>query len=102
MTRPFAVRRSRPLKPSRRRRRIIASDALSPSRQLCPRFEQLEHRVMLTVAQDLINALTPYQTALTNALNAAARLPLVGTQFNTVSDLKAIFQKPDTETQIDD
>ena len=100
---PIVPRRSRSLRPPRRRRRgrIITGDALTPSRPLCARFEQLEDRVMLTVAQDLVNQLTPFQTALDNALKAAASLPLVGKQFKDVPDLKTIFQSPDTETQID-
>ena len=35
---------------------------------------------MLSVAQDLVNTLTPYPTALNNALAAAVSLPLVGKQ----------------------
>ena len=55
-------------------------------------FETLEERAMLSVAQDLVNELAPYQTALNTALNTAASLPLVGKQFKDLQELQSIFQ----------
>ena len=55
-------------------------------------FEALEERAMLSVAQDLVSQLTPYQTALTSALDAAASLPLVGTQLADLPDFNTILQ----------
>jgi hypothetical protein len=55
-------------------------------------IEMLEERAMLTVAQDLVNDLKPYQTALNTALNTAASLPLVGKQFKDLQELQSVFQ----------
>ncbi len=66
-------------------------------------FEVLEERAMLSVAQDLVSAITPYQSAIDTALDAATRLPLVGHQFDSVSEISTILQNSlpsiDAQTQ---
>ena len=55
-------------------------------------FEPLEERALLTVAQDLVGQLAPYQTALDTALDTAARLPLVGDQLADLQEFNSILQ----------
>ena len=55
-------------------------------------MEALEERALLSVAQDLVNELTPYQMALNTALNAATSLPLVGQQLAGLQQFTTIFQ----------
>ena len=45
-------------------------------------LETLENRLMLTVSQDIVSQLTPYQNALNNALDVMTSLPLVGDQLS--------------------
>lgn len=58
---------------------------------------------MLSVAQDLVSQLTPYQTALDTALATAARLPLVGDQLADLQEFNSILQNSlssiETQTQ---
>ncbi len=58
---------------------------------------------MLSVAQDLVNAITPYQSSINTALDAATRLPLVGHQFDSVPEISTILQNSlpsiDAQTQ---
>ncbi len=66
-------------------------------------FEVLEERAMLSVAQDLVNEITPYQNAINTALDVATRLPLVGHQFDSVAEISTILQNSlasiDAQTQ---
>ncbi len=55
-------------------------------------FEALEERALLSVGQDIVNELTPYQAALTNAIDTAASLPLVGNDFKGLQQLNTILQ----------
>ena len=41
--------------------------------ELIDTIEQLEERAMLSVAQDIVNQIKPYQTALTTAIDTALR-----------------------------
>src|SRR4051794_5845373 len=61
------------------------------SRRRRPALELLEERAMLSVAQDIQNAIAPYQTALNTALDVATSLPLVGTQFKDLQELDTVL-----------
>ena len=75
----------------RGKRRRPVRDALN-TRCRHMAFEPLEERALLTVAQDLVAQLTPYQTALDTALSTAARLPLVGNQLAGLQEFNSILQ----------
>lgn len=74
---------------SRKHRRRMANRRLS-----CRRLggEQLEDRRLMTVSQDLVNQLKPYQNALDNALDVATSLPLVGKQLASLQRWNTVFQ----------
>ncbi len=55
-------------------------------------FESLEDRRLLTVSQDLVAQLTPYQTALNNTLDVATKLPLIGDQLADLQKWNTVFQ----------
>ena len=73
-------------------------DAIRSSRRPRPMFELLEQRAMLSVAQDIVSYLTPYQSALNSALAAATSLPLVGKQLAGLQEFTTILQ--DAESNI--
>jgi MBG domain (YGX type)/Bacterial Ig-like domain (group 3)/Putative Ig domain/Dockerin type I domain len=56
------------------------------------KFELLEDRAMLSVAQDIVNDITPYQNALSSAINAVTSLPLIGTQLKGLQQFNTILQ----------
>jgi len=98
---PFAeawqmMRGTRPTtqRPRKRRRELVVRRFQSDWRRTA--FECLEERALLTaapdVAQEIVNKLTPYQTALTTAIDTAASLPLVGKQFKDLQQLNTILQ----------
>ena len=90
-----------PRKSSQRRlnRRAAGANFFDRAQWLSPTFEILEDRRLLTVAQDLVADITPYQQAITNALNAATQLPLVGNQLTSLADFANILQN--SESSID-
>lgn len=47
---------------------------------------------MLSIAQDIVGQLTPYQNALNTALDVATSLPLVGDQLNDAQEFNTILQ----------
>jgi hypothetical protein len=55
-------------------------------------FEPLEERAMLSVSQDLLDELLPYQTAINSALDVMTSLPLVGNQFADLQEFNTILQ----------
>ncbi len=55
-------------------------------------FESLEDRRLLTVSQDLVAQLTPYQNALNNTLDVATKLPLIGNQLADLQKWNTVFQ----------
>src|SRR5262249_423067 len=81
------------------RRRAAGVAFFDRARWLSPAFEVLEARRLLTVAQDLVADITPYQQAITTALNAATHLPLVGHQLTGLAELANILQN--AESSID-
>src|SRR5690242_13153089 len=54
-------------------------------------FESLEDRAMLTVADNLVSQLTPYQDALDTALDVMTSLPLVGDQLSELQKWNTVF-----------
>jgi hypothetical protein len=75
----------------RRKRQHRTGRKLFELRRRLLAFEILEDRAMLSVAQDLVNQLTPYQSSLSAALDAATSLPLVDTQLAALQEFDSIF-----------
>ncbi|MCC7084995.1 MAG: putative Ig domain-containing protein [Pirellulales bacterium] len=76
-----------------RQRRPWTDDFLAQTiRRRRPAFELLETRAMLTVAQDLVAEMTPYQSAISTALDNATSLTLVGNQLAGLAELDSILQ----------
>src|SRR5262245_66601807 len=74
----------------RKLRRRIGQYIFEPRRRLLA-FEILEDRALLSIAQDLVNQLAPYQSSLSTALDAATSLPLVDTQLANLPEFDSIF-----------
>ncbi|MCC7085315.1 MAG: VCBS repeat-containing protein [Pirellulales bacterium] len=64
----------------------------SPARRWHSAVECLEDRRLLTVAQDLVALISPYQQSLNTGLAAAASLPLVGDQIQDLQAFNTILQ----------
>jgi hypothetical protein len=79
--------RKRPPRP--RKNKPSAKDSRGRS---CTAIQVLEDRLLLSAAQDLVNQIKPYQTALSTAINAATSLPLIGNQFKGVQQFNTILQ----------
>src|SRR5262245_14822341 len=77
-------------------RRASGANFLDRARWLSPAFEALEDRRLLTIAQDLVADITPYQQAITNALNAATQLPLVGNQLTGLAEFATLLQNSES------
>src|SRR4051812_28360018 len=73
-----------------RRKRQRPPIIVSHSRQL--RLELLEERAMLSVSQDLVAQLQPYQNALNTALDVMTSLPLAGEQLSQLQEWNTVFQ----------
>lgn len=76
----------------RRKRRKRQRPSIFVSHWRRSTFEILEERALLSVAQDIVNQLAPYQTALNNALDVATSLPLVGDQLQDLQEFNTILQ----------
>ncbi|MGD9632582.1 MAG: hypothetical protein AB7U97_04825, partial [Pirellulales bacterium] len=79
-----------------RKASIFQSDLAAGSRRFLA-FETLEERAMLSVAQDLQNAIGPYQSAINTSLDDATSLPLIGHQLDSLQDISTLL-----ETTLDD
>src|SRR5262249_47646100 len=62
------------------------------SRWYRPTVEALEDRVLLTVADQIFSSIAPYQAALTQAINTAASLAIIGEQFRSLQEFNTILQ----------
>ncbi len=90
-------------KKSRQRGNRERRGSLANARWRSPAFETLEERAMLSIAQDLVSQLMPYQTALSSALDVATSLPLVGHQLADLQEFDTVLQDSlqslETQTQ---
>src|SRR3954453_9884959 len=73
-------------------RRISTRYSSVDRRSRLAAFEVLEERAMLTVSQDLVAQLQPYQNALNNALDVMTSLPLVGEELSGLQEWNTVFQ----------
>ena len=76
----------------RGKRRKKQSPSIKAPHRRRPGFEVLEERAMLSVAQDIVNQLTPYQNALNTALDVMTSLPLVGEELSELQEWNTVFQ----------
>ena len=74
------------------RRRAMRSHALRAPRFFRPLLEPLEDRRLLTVSEDIVSQLTLYQDALSDTLDIATSLPLVGDQLADLQAWNTVFQ----------
>src|SRR5262245_49575941 len=87
---------TRTTSPRKVHRRAAGATFLDRPRWLSPAFEILEDRRLLTLAQDLVDDIAPYQQAITSALNAATQLPLVGNQLTGLAEFATLLQNSES------
>ena len=76
----------------RRKRHTRHRPSIIFSRWRRSTFEILEERAMLSVSQDLVAKLQPYQNALNTALDVMTSLPLVGDELSQLQEWNTVFQ----------